>query len=95
MTNEALREAIERLVHRRSRQTGRVVESILGDADVLALRAQQKVRRLSYVGKPNRYRAQEAQRFLQRRAHEHIVHALEVEFDRNGLIFSSVKGEVW
>lgn len=83
------------LVDRRQRQTGRATLEIMRDADILALSRQRPVRRLRYVGKPNRYRALEAQRFLQRRPNEQVTQAMEVEFDKGGLLFYRLNGEVY
>lgn len=55
-------------------QTGKAIQGI--------------TRRLSYVGKPNYYRALEAQRFMQRQPGEHLTKHFEVEFDRGGFTYS-------
>jgi hypothetical protein len=94
-TPEGLENAVARLVNLRIRTTGRRVDAILQDADVLALRNQRSVRRLRYVGKPNRYRAMEAQRFLRRGEHEQLIFLMEAEFDREGIIYSRLGGEVY
>jgi hypothetical protein len=94
-TPEGLENTIARLVNQRIRTTGRRVDAILQDADVLAIRNQRSVRRLRYVGKPNRYRAMEAQRFLRRGEHEQLTFLMEAEFDREGIIYSRLGGEVY
>lgn len=86
---EAVRDQAARLVNRRVRDTGRAVIEVLRDPDVRQLANQRRVRRFSYIGKPNRYRALQAQRFLQRRAGEQLVSRLEVEFDAGGILYSN------
>jgi hypothetical protein len=94
-TDEDLRDQAARLINQRQRTTGRAVADILHDADIQALARRQPSRRLSYIGKPNRYRALEAQRFLQRGPGERLHRSLEVEFDRGGVVFSRVNGELY
>lgn len=71
------------------------MNEILGDPDLIALRNSGGRRTLRYIGKPNRYRALEAQRFLQRQPGEVLENALEVEFDSGGIIFSRWNGDTW
>lgn len=87
--DEAVRDQVSRLVNRRVRDTGRAVIEVLRDPDVRALANQRRTRRLRYIGKPNRYRALQAQRFLQRRPGEQLVSRLEVEFDAGGILYSN------
>lgn len=95
VNTQALRDHVAQLVDRRLRQTGRAVVDIMRDADIVALTSQCPTRRLRYVGKPNRYRALQAQRFLHRARNEQLVQSMEVEFDKGGLIFYRLNGETY
>lgn len=76
-----------RAVAERAVAQGRRIAVVMGDPDFQ--QPTNETRSLTYIGKPNRYRALEAQRFLQLQPGEVVVEALECEFDKGGVLWAS------
>lgn len=95
-SQEGLADIVADLAEARQRVDPRPLPEIINDPAIQeVIRKHRRKRFLSYIGKPNRYRAIEAQHFLRRSPGERVLYALEVEFDRGGIIYSRINGEIY